>query len=143
MTIEEELQNYIISKFKSVMNFSKSIGIPYTTVKGIFNRGIWGASVQNITKICDALDIDTNELVKGKIKPQNTLFLSNHENKVITAYRQKPEMQPAVDKLLDVDENKVEFIPSLVAARSKNNDEPIHMEILPDLSKFPVDDTDL
>lgn len=45
MTIEEELQKYILDKYKSVMQFSKIAEIPYTTVKGIFTRGIWGASV--------------------------------------------------------------------------------------------------
>lgn len=80
-------------------------------------------------------------LHKDKIKT-DILQLTEHEQTVITAYRNKPEMQPAVDKLLGVNED-TELIPSLVAARSKNNDEPIHFENLPDLSKFPVDDTEL
>lgn len=144
MTIEQKLQEYILSNYKSIMQFAKSADLPYTTVKGIFSRGIWGTSIQNITRICNVLSIDINALVDGEIKPKiNVGNLSNHEKKVITSYRQKPEMQPAVDRLLGVDEEETELIPTLVAARSKNNDEPIHIENVPDLSKFPVDDTEL
>lgn len=144
MTIEQKLQEYILSNYKSIMQFAKSADLPYTTVKGIFSRGIWGTSIQNITRICNVLSIDINALVDGEIKPKiNVGNLSNHEKKVITSYRQKPEMQPAVDRLLGVDEEEPELIPTLVAARSKNNDEPIHIENVPDLSKFPVDDTEL
>lgn len=78
-----------------------------------------------------------------KDNSNNDLLLTQHEKKVVTAYRQKPEMQPAVDRLLRIDEDETELIPSLVAARSENNDEPIHMELLPNLSKFPKNDTDL
>jgi DNA-binding helix-turn-helix protein len=42
--------------------------------------------------------------------------LTNHEEKVIIAYRDKPEMQPAVDKLLGVEE--IHTTPSVRAARS-------------------------
>ncbi len=66
--------------------------------------------------------------------------LTSHEKKVIASYRAKPDMQPAVDRLLGVDEES-ELIPSLVAARSKNNDEPIHIENEPDYSKAPADNT--
>ncbi len=35
-----------------------------------------------------------------------TLTLTAHETNVITAYREKPEMQPAVDKLLGVEQEE-------------------------------------
>lgn len=46
MTIEQKLQDYILDKYKSVMQFAKLVDLPYTTVKGIFSRGIWGTSIQ-------------------------------------------------------------------------------------------------
>lgn len=143
MTLEEKLQNYILEKYKSIMQFAKIAEIPYTTIKGIFTRGIWGASVQNVTKICDVLSIDIDELIKGNIEPKNkSVVLNRHEQDVINAYRNKPEMQPAIDKILGI-ESSSNFIPSLMAARSENNDESIHIENAPDFSKLPVDDTDL
>lgn len=45
------------------------------------------------------------------------MALTNHEKNVITAYRDKPEMQPAVDKLLGVVEELIE-LPAV--ARTKN-----------------------
>lgn len=120
MTIEQKLQEYILSNYKSIMQFAKSADLPYTTVKGIFSRGIWGTSIQNITRICNVLSIDINALVDGEIKPKiNVGNLSNHEKKVITSYRQKPEMQPAVDRLLGIDE--AGYVPVAVAARSTEN----------------------
>lgn len=50
------------------------------------------------------------------------IFFSNHEKKVINAYRNKPEMQPAVDKLLGVeDDSNEEYVTVLTAARSSDN----------------------
>ena len=45
--------------------------------------------------------------------------LTAHEHKVISAYRRKPEMQPAVDRLLGVEDDELIAVP--VAARSENN----------------------
>lgn len=47
----------------------------------------------NVTKICNFLSIDINALVNGEIKEQIHIDkLSNHEKKVILAYRNKVEM---------------------------------------------------
>lgn len=142
MTIEQKLQDYILDKYKSVMQFAKLVDLPYTTVKGIFSRGIWGTSIQNVTKICNFLSIDINALVNGEIKEQIHIDkLSNHEKKVILAYRNKVEMQPAVDRLLGVEDEVL--IPTVKAARSDGNSQPIEIVNLPDLGKFEPDDTDL
>lgn len=141
MKIENELEQYILKRYKSIMQFSKEVGLPYTTVKGMFARGIWGASVQSVNKICNLLNIEVNELMQGKIvESGKSLKLNSHEQKLIIAYRQQPSMQEAVDRLLGIE---VETIPSLTAARSSNNHEPIQIENVPDLSKFEPDDADL
>ncbi len=49
----------------------------------------------------------------------NQMLLTNHEKNVITAYRDKPEMQPAVDKLLGVNDEEMIAVP--MAARSESN----------------------
>ena len=56
----------------------------------------------------------------------NYLSLTQHENKVITAYRNKPEMQPAVDKILEIEP---EYETVLMAARSKDNKPISYIEI--------------
>lgn len=65
--IEEKLKDLILSKFKSIREFSNAIGLPYTTVDSILRRGIEKANILNIIKICDVLNIDTEELSKGNI----------------------------------------------------------------------------
>lgn len=128
MTTEDKLQNYILERYKSIMQFAKIADVPYTTVKGIFSRGIWGASVQNITKICDVLSIDVDELIKGNIQPKRiNVTLSNHEKSIIEAYRNRPEMRPAVDKLLGVSDEELIALP--MAARSEENS-PVSIEYI-------------
>lgn len=68
MTVEQKLQNYILENYKSIMQFAKVAELPYTTVKGIFSRGLWGTSIQNVIKICNTLSIDINALINGEIK---------------------------------------------------------------------------
>lgn len=101
-----------------------------------------GTSIQNVTKICNFLSIDINALINGEIKEQIHIDkLSDHEKKVILAYRNKVDMQPAVDRLLGVGDEIL--IPTVKAARSDGNNQPIEIVNLPDLSKFEPDDTDL
>lgn len=50
--------------------------------------------------------------------------LSNHEQKVVTAYREKPEMQSAVDTLLGVKQEDSEMRTIYRAARSADHHEP-------------------
>jgi hypothetical protein len=69
MTTEEKLKQYILTKHKSVLEFTQSINMPYGTMSSIFKRGIDNSSVTNIIKICSALEISTDELAKGKIVP--------------------------------------------------------------------------
>ena len=86
-------------------------------------------------------DPDTSHTSQNENINSNKDIFSVHEKKVITAYRNKPEMQPAVDKLLGVE--KEVLIPTVKAARSKDNSQPIEIVNLPDLSKIEPDDTDL
>lgn len=81
MTVEQKLQDYILDNYKSIMQFAKVADLPYTTVKGIFNRGIWGTSIQNVIKICNTLSIDINALVNGEIKKRFTYQSINYSRK--------------------------------------------------------------
>lgn len=143
MTIEEELQNYILSKYKSIMQFSKASGLPYTTVKGIFNRGFWGTSIQNIVKMCDTLSIDLNSLVYGDIREKDNIVdnPSEHEKKVILAYRKTPEMKNAVDRLLKIDDDTIRL---LKIARSNDSKVTyINDDDVSDLYNAEITDDDL
>lgn len=71
MTTEEKLKQYILSKHKSVHEFTQSINMPYGTMSSIFKRGLDNSSMANIIKICNALQISANELANGNIVPVN------------------------------------------------------------------------
>lgn len=73
--------------------------------------------------LCDIYEVDDilQEFRENNLSDKsNRLTLSLHETSVITAYRSKPEMQPAVDKLLGVetDSNTVTLVE---AARTADN----------------------
>lgn len=77
---------------------------------------------------------------------RNNLILSEHEEKVLVAYRSHPEMQEAVDRLLDV--QKSEKVTVFAAARSADSsytagDKEISKSVIEKLNKAPVTDDDL
>lgn len=69
MTAEEILKEYILTKYKSIREFTMESGIPYSTMATILKRGIQNSGVTNIIRICKALDISADELAKGNIVP--------------------------------------------------------------------------
>jgi hypothetical protein len=83
MTIETELKNLILSRYRSIREFTISEDIPYTTVDSIFRRGIGNSSVSVIIKICKALGISADELADGRITSiieyRSTRRESSHE----------------------------------------------------------------
>ena len=73
MTIEEQLNELILSRYKSLREFTQEIDIPYSTMASILKRGIGNSSVTNIIKICKALHISADELSNGRITPVSSL----------------------------------------------------------------------
>lgn len=71
MTIEERLRELIQEKYGTVVAFGKHIGLPSSTLYSILQRGINKASVQNVLKICEALDISADALADGIILPRD------------------------------------------------------------------------
>ena len=69
MTIEDQLKNLILSRYRSIREFTIEIDMPYTTIDSIFKRKIANSSVSNVIKICKALGISADELADGRIVP--------------------------------------------------------------------------
>lgn len=72
MVIEEKLKDFILTRYTSISEFSRSIEMPNSTLESIFKRGIGNSSVTNIIKICKALKISVDALADGEIVPVNT-----------------------------------------------------------------------
>lgn len=67
MSIEDRLKELILSRYRSMTEFSEHCGIKYQTIMSILTRGVRNASVTNIIKICQTLGISTDELAEGRI----------------------------------------------------------------------------
>lgn len=74
MTIEDQLKSHILLRYKSVKEFATEANIPYTTVKSILDRGIDGAKISSVIKICNALRISADALGNGEIKPREDVY---------------------------------------------------------------------
>ncbi len=78
MTIEDKLKETILAKHRSVLEFAKSIDMPYATITSIFKRGIQNSSITNIIKICKALGISADELADNRIVPASEKQCETH-----------------------------------------------------------------
>lgn len=90
MTIENELEALIKSRYRSVLAFSKALGFENSsTVSTILDRGLLTAGFQNIVKICKALGISADGLAEGKIIPYEAakLGFTTEEVELIQKYR--------------------------------------------------------
>lgn len=131
--LEKELKGLILEKYKSVREFAIAAGLPYTTVDSILKRGVEKANIINIIKICNTLDIDTDELADGEIRPKIKkvmLQLSNSETQHIKKYRElDTHGKKIVDIVLDeeherctaVEEEKPEKVPKIEIRSSVYN----------------------
>ena len=77
---EDRLREYILSKFKSIREFTGAIDMPYSTIDSIFKRGIRKASVDNLIKICDFLGISADALINGEIKVSAIETFATHKD---------------------------------------------------------------
>lgn len=69
MSIEEKLKDLIVSRYGTMQNFSKKVGIPNSTLASIMIRGINNASITNVIKICSELGISTDGVACGEVIP--------------------------------------------------------------------------
>ena len=105
---EDLLKDLILSKYKSVREFTTQLEMPYSTLDSIFKRGVRKASVDNLIKICDSLAISTDALVDGKIETKNT------SSDTIAAHKDGENFTP--EELAKIEEYKK----LLLAARPKD-----------------------
>lgn len=71
MTIEEDLKQYIVTKYGTLTKFGEKVGLSQSTLSTIFKRGIQRTSITRIFMICDELGISADALAEGKIIPKD------------------------------------------------------------------------
>lgn len=104
MRKEEYVKNLIARKGESTKAFAESVGLPYTTLLSMLSRGLGGASLSNVQKLCSGLSITVNDLLSVEDDGEKTeaFVFTEQEKQLVIRYREKPEMQAAVCALLDL-----------------------------------------
>lgn len=104
MTQEQYLKNLIKSNGLTIKEFAQNIDMPYSTLLTMLNEEkIGNAAVDSVIKICRGLNItiqDLQSVQESDTSVTEHLVLTEHEKNLILNYRQKPELQNAVDILL-------------------------------------------
>lgn len=109
-SVEERLKELILTKYKSIREFTGSIEMPYSTFDSILKRGIANSNIANVLKISSTLNIDTEKLVSGEIvkKPDMIQTIAAHKDGNWT-----PEEHDKIE----------EYKKLLLAARPKDGDD--------------------
>lgn len=102
MSKEEYVKSMISQSGLTVKAFAESVGLPYTTLLSMLSRGLEGASLSNVQKLCTGLSITVNDLlaVEEGIDISEPFVFSEQEKMLINRYREKPEMHTAIKALL-------------------------------------------
>ena len=104
MTREQYLKQLIRSNGLTIKDFSQNIDMPYSTLLTMLNEEkIGNAAVDSVIKICKGLNItiqDLQSVLESDTSFTEHLVLTEHEKDLVMNYRQKTELQKAVDILL-------------------------------------------
>ncbi|MDW4033596.1 XRE family transcriptional regulator [Staphylococcus saprophyticus] len=72
MTKEKDLKRLMENKSGTVKAFSEEVGLAYTTVRSILERGVLNAKVENVIKICKGLNIKPEDIMVDKDEEEKT-----------------------------------------------------------------------
>lgn len=115
--LQKNLADIINNSKMSKKEIAERLGVSAASVTK-WVKGDNSPDIELIAKICNLFDTNINTLLQ--LPKTQTFTLTEHEKEVITAYRSKPEMQQAVDRLLGVEESKVVGQVFRAACNSKN-----------------------
>lgn len=85
-------------------NFAEKTGMPYTTLRSMLERGVENASVNNVIKVCRALNI----CVESLYEQCNNIHLSREEKLLLDNYNSLNSI--GKEKLLDYSNDLTENI---------------------------------
>lgn len=84
MNKSDKLKSIILSKYKSLREFSSAVGIPNTTLVSALDRGIEGMAIEKVIQICDFLHIDIKTF--EPIQEKADFSLTHTQKNLITKY---------------------------------------------------------
>lgn len=102
MKIGDKIKKRRLELGLTVDELAEKIGKDRATVYRYESKQIESLPITIIKPLAEALQ--TSEAYLMGWEEEQTVELTKHEIEVIKAYRNKPEMQPAIDKLLGIGE---------------------------------------
>lgn len=143
---EQQLRELIELKYGSVRQMALKIDMPASTINSILNRGILKSNVDNIFKICSALDIRPESLAEGMdfhkqnedssdiVVIYNQLDEERQENVVdyatVLLNEQNNMKTPTVLEKYKDDDYIIDYVEGLVAAgHGTFQEDNLHMEV--------------
>ncbi len=158
MDFGKTLKNLRKEKKYTQKQLAKHLGVANSTIS-MYERNERFPDYNTMISLANIFNVDINFLYNYKISTTKSTKISDfpfsplirniteHEGKVLDAYRKQPEMQPAIDKLLGVSAEEEETVTLYTAAYSKENspDEIITISKAEweKLKKLPTTDQDL
>lgn len=108
MNIGELIRNRRLELKLTLEQVGDMVGVSKSTVKKWEDGFISNMKRDKIALLANALQIQpvsliTGELISTSKSDEYDFILSELEKRLISAYRAKPEMQPAIDKLLGIE----------------------------------------
>lgn len=135
---EANLKNLMLEHSGNLKNFAKAANIPYTTLRSIIERGVMNATVSNIIKISDTLELTTQLLT-----PKNQTFddpisqiyrqLTNNRQQKVLAYA-KSELQKQQQLLPFTRSDKGNYLIQLSGSVSAGSGEYLLDEYVEDVT---------
>lgn len=104
--LQANIALYLKQKNISQKELSELLGVSKASVTH-WIQGKNSPDIELIAKMCDIFNVKITDLM-GYNNGQVNFNLTPHEKEVITSYRQQPELQYAVDKMLDVEHEYIE-----------------------------------
>lgn len=107
MSKEDYVRQLIRERGQTVKDYALEIQIPYTTLLGMLKNGLGGASVDNVIRVCKGLGIEVEDLqrVEQDIEVAPPFHVTERERLLIQRYRERVELQQAVQILLGLEGN--------------------------------------
>lgn len=127
MDIGEYIKQLRTKKGISQEELGKVVGVQRAAVQKWEAGKVQNLKRGTIKKLADYFNVSPVNFISNDDIIPNNVILSSHEKAVITAYRNQPAMQEAVDRLLGVQEE--EKVVVFQAARSTDNTPPGYTEV--------------
>lgn len=111
---------------KSMADVARELHIPYTTYVN-YEKEVREPNSETLIEFANYFSCSVDYLIcrsdnREVMTDVREIELTRHEKKLVVAYRNKPEMQPAIDKLLNInDDSSEEYVTVLTAASSSDN----------------------